>query len=215
MSITSALTSPPMPDTRRPDLRNSSAESVLRAASRTGSPVRMARAAMVPPNAPMPTISIRILEPPRSLRWGPPCAASGLDNEVDLDAGPKRQRGGPDRRAGGKGLTEILCIDAIHRGEVSHVREKHTGAHDVIETLAGRFENRREVLEDALRLCHNAPLDHLASGRVLADLTAEEEETIDFDRLGKWADRRREFTRGNCGLAHGKLLWIPGYYRLQ
>src|SRR5215470_3429036 len=49
-----------MPDTRRPDLRNASAESVLRAASRTASPVRMARAAIVPPNAPTPTISIRI-----------------------------------------------------------------------------------------------------------------------------------------------------------
>src|SRR5256885_4117950 len=46
-------------------------------------------------------------------------------------------------------------------------------------------------------------LYHLASGRVLADLTAEVEETTDFDRLGKRADRRREFGRGNCGLAHG------------
>ena len=61
-----------------------------------------------------------------------------LDDEIDLDAGPKRQRGGPDRRAGGKGLTEILCVDAIHRGEVTHAREKHTGPHDIIETLAGR-----------------------------------------------------------------------------
>ena len=82
-------------------------------------------------------------------------------------------------------MTEILCVDAIHRGEVTHTREKHTGAHDIIETLAGRVENRREVLEDALRLGHNAPLDHLASGRVLGDLSAEEEETIDFDCLGK------------------------------
>src|ERR1700739_2964612 len=87
----------------------------------------------------------------------PPRVASTLDDEVDLNAGPKRWRGGPDRRAGGKGLTEILCVDAIHRGVVTHAREKHTGAHDVIETLAGRLENRREVLEDALRLCHNAP----------------------------------------------------------
>src|SRR5262249_42779598 len=110
--MASALPSPPMPNTRRPDLRNASADSVLRAASRTGSPVRMARAAIVPPSAPMPTISIRTLKPP---------------------------------------------IDAIHRGEVSHVREKHTGAHDIIKTLAGRLQNRREILEDALRLGHNAP----------------------------------------------------------
>jgi len=85
-------------------------------------------------------------------------------------------------------LTEILCVDAIHRGEVTHTREKHTGAHDIIETLAGRLENCREVLEDALRLGHNAPLDHLASGRVLGDLSAEVEETIDLDRLRKRAE---------------------------
>ena len=59
----------------------------------------------------------------------------------------------------------MLCIDPIHRDEVSHVREKHTGAHDIIKTLAGSLQNRREILEDALRLGHNAPLDHLASGR--------------------------------------------------
>lgn len=37
------FTSPPMPDTRRPDLRSASAESVLRAANRTGNPARRAR----------------------------------------------------------------------------------------------------------------------------------------------------------------------------
>src|SRR5947209_12275659 len=132
--------------------------------------------------------------------------ASSLDDEVDLNAGPKRQRGHRDRRAGGKGWTEILCVDAIQRHEVTHAREIHTGARDIIETLAGRLENRREIPEDALCLGHNTTLDHLASGRVLADLTAEVEETTDFDRLGKRADWRRKFGRGNCGLAHGKLL---------
>ena len=57
-------------------------------------------------------------------------AASGLDNEIDLDAGLSGSNGSRDRRAGEKGLTEIFCVDAIHRGEVSHVREKHTGAHE-------------------------------------------------------------------------------------
>src|SRR5947199_10305214 len=96
----------------------------------------------------------------------------------------------------------MLCIDPIHRSEVTYAREKHPGAHNIIESLAGRLQNRRYVLEDALRLGHNAPLDHLASGRVLGDLSAEEEEAIDFDCLGKWADRRSNFRRGNCGLAH-------------
>src|ERR1700732_2927454 len=140
----------------------------------------------------------------------PPCVASSLDDEVDLNAGPKRQRGHRDRRAGGKGLTEILCVDAIHRGEVIHAHEKHTGLHDIIETLAGRLENRREVLEYAIRLGHNAPLDQFAGGRVLGDQSAEEDETIDFDRLGKRADQRGELRRSNCGLNDGKLLWILG-----
>src|SRR5882724_4404996 len=107
----------------------------------------------------------------------------------------------------------MLCVDAIHRAEVTHAREIHTSARNVIESPSGRLENRREILEDALCLGHNPPLDHLTSGRVLADLAAEVEETTDFDRLGKRADRRREFGRGNCGLAHfglahGNLLWI-------
>src|SRR6266404_1446033 len=141
----------------------------------------------------------------------PPCFASSLDDEVDLNAGPQRQRGHRDRRAGGKGLTEMLGVDAIHRAEVTHAREIYAGARNVIETPACRLENRREIPEDALCLGHNTPLDHLASGRVLADQTAEVEETTDFDGLGKRADRRREFGRSNCGLVHGKLLWIPGW----
>src|SRR6266699_3241870 len=140
----------------------------------------------------------------------PPFGASSLDDEGDLNAGPKRQRGHPDRRAGGKGLTKILCVDAIHRHVVTHVREKHAGARNVIETLAGRLENRREILEGALRLGRNTSRHQLARRRVLADLTAEIDETTDFDRLAKRADRRREFGRGNCSLAHGKLLWILG-----
>src|SRR5207245_10551068 len=111
-----------------------------------------------------------------------------------------------DRRAGGKGLTELLRVDAIHRDEVTHAREIHAGARNVIETPAGCLENRKEIPEDALCLGRNTPLDHLASGRVLADLTAEVEETTDFDRLGKRADRRRKFGRGNWGLVHEKLL---------
>src|SRR5205823_13775375 len=112
--------------------------------------------------------------------------------------------------AGRKGRTKILCVDAIHRDVVTHVRGKHAGARNVIETLAGRLENRREILEDALRLGSDTSRHQLARRRVLTDLTAEIDETIDFDRLGKWADRRREFRRGNCGLAHSKLLWILG-----
>src|ERR1700724_3291915 len=104
----------------------------------------------------------------------------------------------------------MLGVDAIHRAEVTHVREIHAGARHLIETLAGGLENRCEVPKDALCLGHDTPLYRLASGRVLADLTAEVEETTDFDRLGKRADRRRKFGRGNCGLVHGKLLWILG-----
>src|SRR3979490_2529347 len=126
--------------------------------------------------------------------------ASSLDDKVDFNAGPKRQLGHPASRAGPHGRTKILCINAIHHDVVTHVREKHAGARNVIETLAGRLENRREILEDALCLGHNTPPDHLASGRVLADLSAEVEETTDFDRLAKRADRRPEFGRGNCGL---------------
>src|SRR5258708_32341586 len=107
----------------------------------------------------------------------------------------------------------MLRVVAFPRAEYTHAREIRAGGSNGMETLTGRLANRREILEDALCLGHNPPLDHLTSGRVLADLAAEVEETTDFDRLGKRADRRREFGRGNCGLAHfglahGNLLWI-------
>src|SRR5438046_10403962 len=97
----------------------------------------------------------------------------------------------------------MLCVDAIHRAEVTHVREIHSDARNVIETLAGRLENRREIPKDALCLGHYTPLDHLARGRVLADLSAEVEETIDFDRVGKRAGRRPEPGGTKRSLVHG------------
>src|ERR1044072_1596450 len=120
---------------------------------------------------------------------------SSLYDQVDFNASPKRQRGHPDGRAGRKGRTKMLCVDAIHRDVVTQVREKHAGARNVSETPAGRLEHRREILEDALGLGHNPPRDDLASGRVLADLTAEVEEATDFDRLAK---RANQIGRASC-----------------
>src|SRR5258706_16482592 len=104
----------------------------------------------------------------------------------------------------------MLGVNGIRRHELAHAREIHPSAHEIVEPFAARLKNRREILEDALRLGRNTSRHQLARRRVLADLSAEVEETTDFDRLAKRADRRREFGRGNCGLAHGKLLWILG-----
>src|SRR5215468_3039081 len=95
-----------------------------------------------------------------------PRVASSLDDEVDLNAGPKRQRSHPDRRAGGKRPTEMLCVDPIHRDEVADVRQIHAGARDITEPPADSLENRCEIPKDLLCLGHNPPLDHLARGRV-------------------------------------------------
>ena len=124
-----------------------------------------------------------------------------------INTGPKWQCSHADRRTGGKRLAEMLCVDPIHRDEVAHVREIHPGARNVIETLAGRLENCCEIQKDTLCLGHNASLDHLAGGRVLADLTAEVEETAGYDCLGKRADRWREFGRDDRCLAHGSVIF--------
>src|SRR5437868_14777216 len=110
--------------------------------------------------------------------------SSSLHDEVDLHAGPKRWRRRPDRRAGRKRLTKILRVDAIHRDVVTHAREKHTDAHDIIETPAGRLEDRREILEDAVRLGGDTSRHQLARLRILADLTAEIDKTAGIDGLG-------------------------------
>ncbi len=65
-------------------------------------------------------------------------------------------------------------------------------------STAERFRKMRSVSA-------TIPLDHLAGGRVLADLTAEEKETTDFERQAERADRRRRSGRGNGGLDHGRL----------
>src|SRR5580700_8830021 len=101
----------------------------------------------------------------------------------------------------------MLGVNAIERHEVTDAREKHTDAHDIVETLAGGLENRREILQDALRLGRNTSPHQLARRRVLAHLTAAIDETAGFNGLGKRAHWRGEFGRGNCSLAHGKLLW--------
>src|SRR5215470_16708432 len=94
----------------------------------------------------------------------PPSVTSSLDDEVDLNAGPKRQRGHRDRRAGRKRRTEIFGVDAVHRGEVTHASEINGGAHNIIETPAGGLENRREISEDTLRFGDNSSLDHFSCG---------------------------------------------------
>src|SRR5256885_7893663 len=60
-----ATAGPPMPDTRSPDDRRALADSAVRVASQTGTPALTARVAMVPPNAPIPAINVRI----RGLCW--------------------------------------------------------------------------------------------------------------------------------------------------
>src|ERR1700752_4853140 len=92
----------------------------------------------------------------------PPCVTSSLDDEVDLNAGPKRQRGHRDRRASRKRLTEIFGVDAVHRGEGTHAREINGGARNMIEPPAGRLENRREISQDTLCLCDNTSFDQPA-----------------------------------------------------
>src|ERR1051326_2477872 len=77
---------------------------------------------------------------------------SSLDDQVDFNTSPKRQRGHPDGRAGRKGRPKLLCVEPIHRGVVTQVGENHAGPPHVIETPAGCLEHRREILEDALCL---------------------------------------------------------------
>src|SRR3954470_16039960 len=70
-----AAASPPTPETRRPEDRSSRAVAAVRVASETGIPAASARVAMVPPKAPMPTISVRIEPMDKPLEGALPCPA--------------------------------------------------------------------------------------------------------------------------------------------
>src|ERR1700730_13187602 len=69
---------------------------------------------------------------------------------------------------------------------------------------AERFWKRRSVSAAI------PPATSFARRRVSGALPVEIDEPADVNGLGKRAHRRCEFRRGNCGLAHGKLLWTVG-----
>src|SRR5262245_11672454 len=100
-------------------------------------PASVACAIALPASAPARIVtenSVRSILLPRENRACPRRGQS-LDDEIDLNAGPKRQGGHPDHRTGGKRLTEMLGVHAIQRPVITDVRQIHTSAHDIIETL--------------------------------------------------------------------------------
>jgi hypothetical protein len=52
---------------------------------------------------------------------------------VDFDQSADGQRRHRHSGSGGEGRTEVLCIYAIHAGEVIHVGEKYTNSQSVVE----------------------------------------------------------------------------------
>jgi hypothetical protein len=69
-------------------------------------------------------------------------------------------------------------VNAVQRHAITRVRQIHTSALDIIETLAGCGENRREILEDARRLASDTSRHQLAGRRLLADLPTAIDKTI-------------------------------------
>src|SRR6267154_4533597 len=118
------------------------------------------------------------------------CADRGMPREVELrprceDANPTRVR------------RIVLWQDETRFSEI----EFASNLLHALDRNAGRVRQNRELI--AAERCRTENIDDVKW--VLHEINLEE--TTNFDRLGKRADRRREFGRGNCGLAHGKLMW--------
>ena len=94
-------------------------------------------------------------------------------------------------------------VGAVHLGERAHVGQEDGRLHDVAEAAAGPREDRREVVEDAVRLLGDRPGHELHRGRVERDLPGGEEEPSGRDPLRVGADGFRGVVDGDgAKLAH-------------
>ena len=95
----------------------------------------------------------------------------------------------------------MLGIDGVHGLIVLDPSEEDAHRDHVVEAEGRRPEHGGGVREHLLRLRNDAARHQLAGCWILADLAIQIDEAIDFDCLGKGADRRSQFRRRNCDLA--------------
>src|SRR5262245_3786308 len=97
---------------------------------------------------------------------------------VDFDARVPWQARRLNRRSRRVGLHEKCSIYVVHRSEVIHVGEKHSGTHDVRVRQPAAFEESTDIFEDALSLRFDVAVDHVAGRRVERDLSGDEQKGI-------------------------------------
>ena len=70
----------------------------------------------------------------------------------------------------------MTAVDLVHRGEVAHVREEHGRAHHVLESDAGRTQQRAEVLHHLLGLGSDVAVDERTACGIERNLTRHEKQ---------------------------------------
>ena len=96
-------------------------------------------------------------------------------HRLDLDQRAGGQLCDLDGRTGRRSVTDVCCVDLVHRGEVTEILEKDGRLHEPVEAAAGLLEDRAQVLHHLLGLGRD-PVDGRLVSRPKAELAGDEDE---------------------------------------
>jgi len=142
----------------------------------------------------------------------------GQGDDFDLDPRTAGQRGDGDRRAGRRGVGEILAVDRVDGREVADIDKEDRRLDDVRKGCRGGGQHGFDVLHDLARLRGYVAGYDLARNGIQRYLPAAEDEVAAANSLIVWTDwggrvRRKDFFKhglfyppaaaaASCG--HGK-----------
>ena len=126
-----------------------------------------------------------------------------LSNQFDFDASSqgKASHGHSGARRVRSG--EVLCVDAIHGFEVTHIDQVHVDFDDVSEITSGSGQDRGQIIENLTSLGGDIALDELSRRRINRSL-ARQEECPRFTEycMGVRSDRFGRLRIGDCVSGH-------------
>src|SRR5580658_2088679 len=102
-----------------------------------------------------------------------------------------------DRGAGWRRLLEIVPVDFVHCGKVSHVLEEDGAAQNFLQSAARGLQNGGKVLEDAVSLRADVACDHLLGGGIDGYLSGYEDQALGPNGLRVGADGLRGLSGGD------------------
>src|SRR6476660_428716 len=122
-----------------------------------------------------------------------PTRGSNVCDRFDLDEGAAREARDLHRRPRRRAIADVLRVHLVHAREVAQVHEEDRGLDEIVEAAPGRLEDRPEVRHALLGLLGDTRPGELAGLETDSELTGDEDEIPDTDRLvvGRSLERAR------------------------